>query len=223
MLSSSTRFHNLSKDKSHNSGFRLDRFNKYIAPLIARILHKNGSCSILDLGGTQAYWDNLHKDARVKITLVNLDIPTESNDPQFVSLRGDARHLDQFDDRSFDLVHSNSVIEHVGQWDDMKAMATEVRRLAPAYYVQTPNFWFPVDPHSRTPFIHWLPMNLRHSFHSRFNLGFYKKASDLDDAMHSIEGTVMLDAKQMKYLFPDAACIHESVFGLTKSFIAIRE
>jgi hypothetical protein len=216
------RFSHLSKDKSQNSGFRLTRFNEYIKPLINDIIKDKGSCSIIDLGGAKAYWDGFFDKEDIKITLVNLDPHQARNDPRFIFLNGDARNLHQFSDNSFDLVHSNSVIEHVGRWTDMRAMSNEVRRLAPAYYIQTPNFWFPFDPHTRMPFIHWLPTNLRYHLHSQFNLGFYEKASDIDRAMCSAEDAVMLDAKQMEQLFPDAIQIREKVAGLTKSFISIR-
>jgi hypothetical protein len=218
-----SRFQNLTMQNYESSGFRLHRFYRYIMPLIDEVIKTKKLCSILDIGGVQSYWSDLIESKSVKITTVNIYHAPTTGDPKFVSLIGDARDLHQFGDNSFDLVHSNSVIEHVGRWADMKAMAKEVRRLSPAYYVQTPNFWFPIDPHSRTPFIHWLPINLRRSLHSRFDLGFYEKASEFDDAMRSTEDAVMLDAKQMESLFPDAVHIREKVLGFTKSLVAIRK
>ncbi|MEM2045934.1 MAG: class I SAM-dependent methyltransferase, partial [Candidatus Bathyarchaeia archaeon] len=55
---------------------------------------------------------------------------------------GDARCM-PFKDKSFDVVFSNSVIEHVGNYDDQKMCAEEIRRVGKCYFVQTPNFYFP--------------------------------------------------------------------------------
>lgn len=125
-------------------------------------------------------------------------------------------------DKSFDLVHSNSVIEHVGRWQDMKAMAHEVRRLAPSYLVQTPYFWFPIDPHWATAFYHWLPQSIRVSMLMRRPRWHLEKIPDVDTAMQIIESIVLLDYKMLAELFPDALIHRERFFGFTKSLIAVR-
>ena len=94
------------------------------------------------------------------MVLVNLEAerPVHQNiEPR----AGDATNLSELPDGSFDVVFSNSVIEHLETFERQAAMAAEVRRLAPIYWVQTPNFWFPVEPHFLTPAWHWLPMGLR--------------------------------------------------------------
>ena len=75
----------------------------------------------------------------------------------------------------------------------MQSTAREIRRLAPCYYVQTPNYWFPVDPHSNMPFVHWLPHPIQRHLFATKDRGFYKRAETLDQAMRTVEGTSMLD------------------------------
>ena len=141
-----------------NTSFRQRRFGLFKA-MIDQILAEKDRCSIIDLGGTPNYWNatgkNLEWD-RVTVYTLNLS-PLDTMRPQIVPLVGDARHVSDHADLSFDIVHSNSVIEHTGRWDDMVAMAREVRRLAPRYFVQTPYFWFPIEPHARFLFFHWMP------------------------------------------------------------------
>lgn len=202
--------------------FRAERFKTYIRPVIESVIRTRGSCRILDMGGDAAYWQFEMPASGVEIWLLNIEAREPSPDPRFHVIQGDARNVAQFEDLSFDFVHSNSLIEHVGRWDDMKRVAAEIRRLAPRYYVQTPNFWFPLDPHSNAPILHWLPQPVQRRMVSRKARGFYAKATSLDHAMQIVEGTSMLDRAQIAELFPDARVLTENVLFLTKSLIALK-
>src|SRR5664279_2233215 len=149
-------------DKQSNR-FRVRRF-RLIRDIIDQVISEKQTCRILDVGGTPEYWETFGSDLdwnRVNVTAVNLNIP-ETRSSRVKSISGDARNLKEFSDFSFDVVHSNSVIEHVGRWDDMASMANEIRRLAPRYYVQTPYQWFPLEPHAVFLFFHWLPESWRY-------------------------------------------------------------
>ncbi len=203
--------------------FRAGRFRRLQA-LIDDIIAREGRCRIVDIGGTRYYWDiaeDFVASRPVEITLVN-KAPSDRADGKFTVVDGDATDLSQFGNQAFDLVHSNSVIEHVGDWAAMKKMASEVARLAPAYYVQAPNFWFPIEPHFRCAFFHWLPEQIRYRLVMTFALGFSERKETADDAMARVQSARLLDGGQMRALFPDAELYAERVAGLAKSFIAVR-
>lgn len=205
------------------SQFREERFRTYVRPIIDALVSGRGSCRILDLGGDADYWQFDLPASGVEIWLLNIEAKPPSPDPRFHVVQGDARDVHGYGDLSFDFVHSNSLIEHVGRWADMKRVAAEIRRLAPAYYVQTPNFWFPLDPHSNAPMMHWLPQPLQRRMVSSKARGFYDKAASLDQAMQIVEGTTMLDRAQLADLFPDGEILTENVLFLPKSLIALRK
>jgi len=212
-----------SEAKIYGNRFRQRRLRRFLS-IVDEIAAARGRCRILDVGGKLAYWQALYplwSDRQCHITLVNLESEAVA-DGRFTSVSGDARDLSQFDDPAFDLVHSNSVIEHVGLWRDQCRMAQEVRRLAPRYFVQTPNFWFPVEPHFRTPFIHWLPEPWRAAIVMHRACGFYPRARSCDEARHILDDARLIDSKAMAALFPDAVIEHERYVGFTKSLIAIR-
>jgi len=209
--------------RSVTNRFRRKRY-QHLAVLIDQILLRQGKCRIMDIGGADIYWEiagDHIKDERIQVDMINLE-PAETIRPNFRHFVGNACDLREFDDMSYDLVHSNSVIEHVGGWGAMLQMASNVRRLAPTYFVQTPYFWFPIEPHFRFPFYHWFPEQWRYRLIMGRDMGYMKKACSVSDAVFSVQGAMLLDYRQYAALFPDAEIRRERVLGLTKSLMAIR-
>jgi hypothetical protein len=135
-----------------------------------------------------------------------------------------------FEDNYFDIVHCNSVIEHVGidkaqQWsvrdgkkfakmafERQKKFADEIRRVGKSYFVQTPNKNFIFESHTWLPFIQYFPRPLFLKTIENLNKWWIKK---------TIPDWNLLTVKQMKELFPEATIIRERVLGLTKSLIMV--
>lgn len=197
---------------------------RLIEKMILRAHDEKGCCWILDVGGETDYWkviDRASLERRgVHIVCLNRK-PLESGDDLIDTVVGDACNL-PFDDKSFDIVHSNSVIEHVGDWPRVRSFAQETRRVGKRYYVQTPNFWFPVEPHYSALFVHWLPEPVRAQMLMNSDRGFFPKAEDVSSAIEQVQSARLLDRRMFRYLFPDAVLLDEKLLGLTKSLIAAR-
>lgn len=125
---------------------------------------------------------------------------------------GDATRL-PYEDKSFPLVFSSSVIEHVPK-DLHAAFAAEIRRVGGRYFVQTPNKYFLVEPHYQFPFFQFLPRRLQKALNRRFTLGWQEKGS--------WEEITLLSARDLRRLFPDGEIHRERVLGLTKSLMVVR-
>lgn len=202
-----------------------------IAPLLEMIetaYREHGIVHVVDIGGTATYWriiplSFLEKN-NVQITVVNLpgsEIPADHDRFRFVT--ADGCDLSCFADNAFHIAHSNSVVEHVGDWERMVQFAREVSRVSQRYFVQTPNYWFPIEPHAMTPLFHWLPKPARIWIVSHFQLGHWKKANSIDEAVRIVESARLLNKKMLQELFKPACIITEWFFLLPKSFIAIRK
>ena len=76
--------------------------------------------------------------------------------PRIAYVQGDACAL-PFPESSFDIVHSNAVIEHVGGRERQEEFVREALRVGRRVFLTTPNRWFPVELHTRLPVVHWLP------------------------------------------------------------------
>lgn len=150
-----------------------------------------------------------------KNSIVALDVerwPSDPDRPNIRFVQGDGCDL-PFDRGSFDVAFSNSVIEHVPA-GEQERFAAEIRRVALRYFVQTPNKWFPIEPHYQLPFFQFLPVRARQFLTDHLQLGWQAKGST--------EEITLLSARDMRRLFPDAEIRRERLLGLTKSLMAVR-
>ena len=178
---------------------------------------------ILDVGGTSSYWQLLSKDWQADYQVEVLNLGTEEvGEPVVESHSGDARDLSQFTNQQFDLAYSNSVIEHVGGWDDQKKMADEIARVAKSYIVQTPNYYFPIEPHFLFPCFQFLPRFAQIFLVKRFKLGWTEKVANDEEAKRLVDSVQLIKESELKRLFPEAKIYREKFFGLTKSITAYR-
>jgi 2-polyprenyl-3-methyl-5-hydroxy-6-metoxy-1,4-benzoquinol methylase len=217
------------------SKFRKKRF-KHIESLVSKILKIKDECRILDIGGAAGYW-NLMEPRLLKkcsVTVINLE-KSRGPDPQknippngsFEFAYGDGCDLNHVADNQYDIAHSNSVIEHVGKLSDMQRFVKELTRVGDCFYLQTPNFWFPIEPHYGVPFIHWLPIVVRAKLMCKWNIGFHKKFLSLLSAYNYADSINLIDQNTLKNLLLEADFKKEidfkkeKILFFTKSLISI--
>ncbi|MDK1374016.1 MULTISPECIES: class I SAM-dependent methyltransferase [unclassified Sinorhizobium] len=173
---------------------------------------------ILDVGGRPDYWGNVGYENISQIRLLNIDeeeFDRVGISKLFVSEIGDARNLKDYADKSVDLVHSNSVIEHVGAWPDVSAMASELLRVGLSGWVQTPAWEFPIEPHFRLPFLHWFAAPIRRAvLRASRDYG----TLDIKGRRYHTDRINLLSFGEVKSLFPDEEIFVER-YVLPKSYI----
>lgn len=177
--------------------------------------------TVLDVGGDPRYWLDAPGFAvwPIQVTLLNL-WPYVVEHPRLAAVAGDGRDLSQFGDHSFDMVHSNSVIEHVGTWRDQQRMAAEIRRVGRAYFVQTPNRYFPLEPHFLLPLVQFWSPAARAWLAYHYRPGWYR-TWPADQAAADARQTHLLTRAELQRLFPDGRLWSERVGPFTKSFVAL--
>jgi hypothetical protein len=201
-------------DTSLSERMRLRRWG-----LVQKHLPELYDMKILDLGGTTLWWVRAPVRPR-HVTIVNLE-PNEET-PWLTALTGDACNADKMvEGQSFDLVFSNSLIEHVGGHKARSALSHVIRSLAPRYLVQTPYRYFPIEPHWLFPGMQFLPLPMRWSIAARWPLGGmrgWNKTKVLEEVM----STELLGATEIRTYFPDGQLYWERFLGLRKSMVVIR-
>ncbi|EJL50959.1 hypothetical protein PMI09_04653 [Rhizobium sp. CF122] len=201
-------------DRSLSARIRLKRWE-----MMLKLMPDLPRMKILDLGGTRNWWLKAPFQPP-QVTIVNLDIDEQAG--RLTTVRGDACEADRLlTDQTFDLVFSNSLIEHVGGHHAWSKLANVARKMAPRYLIQTPYRYFPVEPHWLLPGMQFLPLPLRYKAAIWWPLGHtwgWPKPQTLDEVL----STQLLTATEMRRYFPDAELHWEKFFGLPKSMIVVR-
>jgi 2-polyprenyl-3-methyl-5-hydroxy-6-metoxy-1,4-benzoquinol methylase len=177
---------------------------------------------ILDVGGYPWCW--LDSRVPLSVTILNLHIlPGLENQykDRCKLVIGDATRM-QFQDQQFDIVFSNSVIEHLGTYQQQEKFAKEVRRVGRDLWIQTPAKCFFFEPHLLTPFIHWLPKQMQISLARYFTVWGWITKPSKQTAVEYVDELRLLNETEMRDLFQDCEIVKEKIFGLTKSYIAVR-
>jgi hypothetical protein len=193
------------------SKWRKERMLKFLA-----LSKATADTSILDVGGDVSTWDGTGLEAHV--TILNLHMPLDRPAP-YRWFEGDARDLSAFGDKSFDIVFSNSVIEHVGSLEDQRRMAAEIVRVGRGFWVQTPNRHFPLEPHYVFPFVQYGSYPVRAAVAKHWPLSYPQRQKALDPVGELTEIRLM-EEKEVRALFPSAEIYREPMLGLTKSLVA---
>lgn len=215
LLYASGKVNNYSDPNYIGSRFRKKRFRFFESKIRAF----QRPITILDIGGTVRFWvdENYHlKD--VFITIVNIR-PEESKHPNIRVIEGDACDLSQFNDKAFDISFSNSLIEHLHSNENQVKMANEAMRVSRCFFVQTPNRYFPIEPHFRFPFFQFLPPGIQVFLQTRTSL-INGVRYNREYATEIIKEIRLLSKSEVVRLFPNSHLYTEYFLGMPKSFIA---
>ncbi len=192
-------------------------FLERLAPDSAEIL--------IDVGGNPLTWTEFPQPvARIdslNIRSVEWDEGSYPNH-NIHTLVGDGCAMD-FPDFAYDIVFSNSVIEHLGSFERQRKFASEVRRVGRRIWLQTPAFECPIEPHFLAPLVHWLPKGLRKMVVRWMTPRGWLERPTKQDASEMVESIRHLRKSEMEELFPDCEIMIERLCGIIpKSYIAIR-
>jgi hypothetical protein len=191
-----------------------------------------GSMRVLDLGGEAHTWTG-SPVRPAHVVMLNLQWRADEQKRELAGtpeaewiepVGGDACDPPpEIAGERFDLVYSNSVIEHLGGHLRRRYFAHFVRELGDHYWVQTPYRYFPLEPHWLFPGFQFLPLRARGAIHRRWPIGSSAGRSDsAERALGIVLDVELLSAAAMSFYFPDGELLRERLGGITKSLIAVR-
>lgn len=188
----------------------------------ARTFPDIGSMRVIDLGGTAEAW----RRAPVRpdsVHIVNLEVEEIADIPTWIRIdRADACNLPaKITNGNYDIVFSNSVIEHVGGHSQRQLFADAVHSLADRHWVQTPYRYFPIEPHWLFPGFQFLPLAARAAISRHWPL-MYSRASGREDSIRQAMSVELVSRTEMGLYFPNSTIGSERILGVAKSLVAIK-
>lgn len=181
-------------------------------------LSQSKQTTIIDIGGTVQFWvnENYHKRTDVVITVVNLRYE-EKQYSNITTVVGNACDLSQFADGSFDISFSNSLIEHLHTKENQIKMAKEAMRVGKCFFIQTPNRYFPIEPHFKFPLFQFLPEFIKIFLQTQTHLinGVKYERAYAKNIVNEIR---LLTRHEMKEFFPKSNLYTERFIGIPKSY-----
>jgi SAM-dependent methyltransferase len=183
---------------------------------LVQLAHPTIETTVLDVGVTSDrrqdsnFFEKLYPYS-YNLTAVGLEDASflELEHPGLKFIKTDGSRL-PFADRSFDLVVSFAVIEHVGDRDRQRAFVRELCRVGRICYITTPNRWYPIEFHTLVPFLHWLPPTWFRFILKLLDQKFYAQEENLN----------LLSEKDIFSFFPRSAQVqtkHFKLLGLTSN------
>lgn len=173
---------------------------------------------VLDLGGTAISWRVLGLRP-LSVTLVNLDQAEEPAESWMDVVQADACAGGL---GKYDLVFSNSLIEHLGGHARRQRFAEVVRESAPSWWIQAPYRYFPIEPHWFFPCFQFLPFRARLMVCQRWSTLHASARKDRAEAAEMVASVELPSATEMQMYFPDGEIWFERIAGLPKSLVSIK-
>ena len=177
--------------------------------------------TILDVGGFSGFWRDVDTAARITILRPEGREQLPADCPaNITSVQGDGCDLRDHADKSFDIVFSNSVIEHVGDIERQRKFAGESLRVGRGLWMQTPAKEFPIEPHLLTPFYHWLPRAVQDRMFRWTVWGLTRRPRPSFSDYEAHTRAYLLSRRRVQEIFPGAAIRTERFLGWPKSYVA---
>ena len=188
---------------------------------------------IIDLGGTVSMWERwgLSADDRLRIDLANnfsMDVNNKDNlskSSNISKVTVDVTTLTTSDYQRYDVIFSNSMLEHLADFEQQRSVAREIVESRRPYFIQVPNKYCLVDPHFAHPLAPFYAAWPR-SFQTRMlrisGLNGGARARSHAQAEHRLKFYYPLSKSDMSSLFSDAEVLVERNFGMSMSIVALR-
>ena len=184
---------------------RMQLFVKLVAP--------TSGMKILDLGGQPDIWDSV----KPVLNITCLNLPgvakiSHRTHHNITYIEGDACSMPYINRGDFDIVFSNSVLEHVGGAEKQLEFVNEVQRLSDTYWIQTPCKYFPIEAHCGMPFWWFYPNWLKSYFIDRWS-------RKLPAWTEMVSSTTVISKEELESFLPKSKVITEWLI-FPKSLIA---